>query len=287
MEKIDWGYSDNALIARIEFFDIENNKFNIFVEDENKEYEYEKIFNRMFGNTAIIKNNIYGMGGKKNMEKLFEKYGEYYKSVPLIYLVDGDFDVILEKRMIQNEHYIYLERYNIESYFFDKNEIINYVSGKLQQCNYEVEQKLEYEKWENDTYNKLYDLFLLYTISKDLVPEAKIITNSAYKFLNKDTGYFYEGKINKYREDLSRKINNLNEHIPEYEKRFISKLNNDKKRLICGKYIFDGLFCYLQKKGIRHMNKNDFRYFLVTNFDIHKLEYVKERIELICNKKIS
>ena len=35
------------------------------------------------------------------------------------------------------------------------------------------------------------------------------------------------------------------------------------------------------------MNKNDFRYFLVTNFDIHKLEYVKERIELICNKKIS
>ena len=83
------------------------------------------------------------------------------------------------------------------------------------------------------------------------------------------------------------KINNLNEHIPEYEKRFISKLNNDKKRLICGKYIFDGLFCYLQKKGIRHMNKNDFRYFLVTNFDIHKLEYVKERIELICNKKIS
>ena len=62
MEKIDWGYSDNALIARIEFFDIENNKFNIFVEDENKEYDYEKIFNRMFGNTAIIKNNIYGMG---------------------------------------------------------------------------------------------------------------------------------------------------------------------------------------------------------------------------------
>ena len=82
----------------------ESNTVNIFVEDSGKEYIYEYIFCKMFGDD-FHKNKIFSTNGKKGMEKYFRELGVYDSEDPNkknIYLVDGEFD-----------RYIYPEKFLI------------------------------------------------------------------------------------------------------------------------------------------------------------------------------
>ena len=102
-------YSEEALINRVIFLS-DSNEINIIVEDEYKEYEYENILNRLFSYQLIL-NNIFPMKGKPGVKKAFEEYGAFYDGKPTIYLVDGDFDIIMNKDMVEHPNYIYLDKY--------------------------------------------------------------------------------------------------------------------------------------------------------------------------------
>lgn len=93
-------YSESALLNRVLFYS-DYNDINIFVEDEFKEFIYENIFQRMF-NYKIKINKILPMKGKKGVEKAFQEYGGAYDGKPAIYLVDGDFDLVMGKEMISS-----------------------------------------------------------------------------------------------------------------------------------------------------------------------------------------
>ena len=83
-------YSESALLNRVLFYS-DYNDINIFVEDEFKI------------------NKILPMKGKKGVEKAFQEYGGAYDGKPAIYLVDGDFDLVMGKEMISSPNYIYVE----------------------------------------------------------------------------------------------------------------------------------------------------------------------------------
>ena len=63
-----------------------------------------------------------------------------------------------------------------------------------------------------------------------------------------------------------------------YSDRFEQLLDGDVTRLVCGKYIIASLARYLRKKTSVTFKEDDFRYYLVSEFDIEKLFFLKERI---------
>lgn len=278
MQKMEEGlfYSEDALLNRVIFLS-GSNDINIIVEDEYKEYEYENIFNRLFSYKIII-NNIFPMKGKPGVKKAFEEYGTNYEGKPSVYLVDDDFDTIMEKEKIEHPNFIYLDRYNIESYYVDKRAILKFMAGKMKRRQRDIVDEIDYESWENTTYCKLENLFINYVIGQAVFPEEKNVGISPYIYID-SKGYIDDNKINDYVIQLQERIPNYDELYLFYNKKYQELLEGNANRLICGKYVIASLSQYLRKKVNTTFKEDDFRYYLVGEFDIKKLDYVKESIE--------
>lgn len=275
-------YSEEGLLNRVLFLS-RNNDINVFVEDEFKEYEYECILNRLFERRINII-NIFPMKGKLGVQKAFKEYGTYYNEKPAIYIVDGDFDILLEKDIIENSHYIYLDKYNIESYYVDRHAVIQFMIGKLKQREQYVIQKVEYDFWEYDTYKKLETLFINHIIVQRQFPQETNVGYSPYKFVNHLDGIVSKEKIDEYVTTLKSRISNYDELKIEIIKKYEDILEGDPSRLICGKYILASLSQYLRKKLNVKFKEDDFKYHLICQFDINKLGFLKEKIENIIGR---
>lgn len=268
-------YSETALLNRVLFYS-EHNDINVFVEDEYKEYIYENIFERMFSYKLRI-NKILPMGGKKGVEKAFEEYGNEYDNKPVIYLVDGDFDIILGKKMIDSPNYIYLEKYNIESYYIEEKAVLKYMAGKMKLTQKKVAEQIEYATWEDMIYNTLSELFINYMIAQTVFPDEKNVGNSPHSYFF-ENGYVNLEKIDKYVNNLKNRIEDYQAMYDLFVEKFETVLLGDSTRLICGKYLLASLSKYLRFKTGISFKEDDFVYYMVTVFDIKKLDFVKERV---------
>lgn len=274
-------YSEEALINRILFLS-DSNEINVIVEDTNKEYEYELIFNRLFSNKLRI-NNIFAMNGKSGVRKAFEEFGSEYKGIPSLYLVDGDFDLIMNKDIIDHPNYVYLDRYNIESYYVDKAATLKFMSGKMKKRQKDIVEVIDYDIWENDTYQKLEMLFINYIIAQKVFPDEKNVGISPYKYIDSD-GYIDYNKIESYINSLKSRIPNYMDLYNEYNEKFNLYLNRDSSKLICGKYILTTLTQYLRNKTKVTFRYDDFVYYLIGEFNIKKLNFLKNRVNDILKK---
>lgn len=276
-------YSQEALLNRVLFLS-DLNDINIFVEDEYKEFEYENIFNRLFSEDLVV-NNIFPMKGKPGVEKAFEIYGTNYEGIPAIYIVDGDFDIIMDKKTIDHPNYIYLNKYNIESFYVDRGATIRFMAGKMKKRQKEIINIIAYDTWESDTYNKLEKLFLNYIVAQKAIPDEKNVGISPHKYID-SKGYISSIKIDRYISELREKVTNYESLYDIYKQRFQECLEGDKSRLICGKYLIASLACYLRKRTKVTFKEDDFRYYLVGEFGIRKLGFLKRKIEDILKESV-
>lgn len=268
-------YTSNGLLNRVMFLSSAN-EINIFVEDRDKEYEYQNIFERLFGDEITVK-KIFAVGGKLEVEKAYREYGDVYDNKKNFYIVDGDFDLLLEKTMIDKPNYIYLQRYNIESYYVDKNAILSFMAGKMKKVKEEVDSEICYDDWREDTYSKLERLFLNYAVAQKELLEETNVGISEYTYLD-EQGLISIKKVNDYESRLKERIDGYNLKLNMCKKRYEDVLNSDPTRLICGKYILCSLAQYLRKKTGKTFGTDDFKYYILSIFDVSCLNFVKERI---------
>ena len=85
----DLNYSDEGLLTRVIFLASQND-LNIFVEDVNKEYEYEEIFERLLSPDIRI-NCIFPTGGKPALETAYDLFGSSTEYGKTLFISDGDF----------------------------------------------------------------------------------------------------------------------------------------------------------------------------------------------------
>lgn len=268
-------YTREALLNRVMFLSSAN-EINIFVEDRGKEYEYQNIFERLFDNEVIVR-KIFAVGGKSEVEKAYREYGDIYDDKKNFYIVDGDFDMLLDKPMIDKPNYIYLHRYNIESYYIDKNAMLSYMAGKMKKVKEEVDSEICYDAWYEDTYRKLEHLFLAYAVAQRELPGEINVGISGYTYLD-EQGFISLEKVEAYENRLKEKIANYNIKLNMCKKRYEEVLSSDSTRLICGKYIFCSLIQYLRNRTKKKIKEEEFRYFMLSMFDISCLNYIKQKI---------
>lgn len=224
------------------------------------------------------------MKGKPGVEKAFKEYGCKYDGKPAIYLVDGDFDLVMGKKMIENPNYIYLEKYNIESYYIDEMAVLRFMTGKMKKTKKSVSQIVKYSSWENMVYKAMKELFINYMIAQSTFPNEKSVGLSEHSFFYQN-GYANYDKINEYIDTLKKRIPNYEEIYSIYNKRFEEVLLGDITRLVCGKYLLASLSSYLRNIDKVKFKEEDFVNFLISTFNIKKLDFVKERIVKIMMKK--
>lgn len=268
-------YSEAALLNRVLFYS-DYNDINIFVEDEYKEFIYENIFQRMF-NYQIRINKILPMKGKPGVEKAFQEYGCSYDGKSAIYLVDGDFDLVMGKEMVDSPNYIYLEKYDIESYYIDEKAVLKYMAGKMKITQKNVLEKIEYSEWEDVTYEAMKELFINYMVAQDVFPKEKNVGLPPHSYFHKN-GYVNTGKIEEYINSLKCRIPDYDAKYDSYKRKFETILFGDTTRLVCGKYLLASLSNYLREKAKVTFKEDDFIYFLASSFDIKMLDFVKDRI---------
>ena len=280
----DLMYSPEASATRYLFYQ-DLNDINIFVEYLHKEFLYETIFKRMLKD----KYNIYSitpLDGKLNVISGFNEFGAETDGVPNIYIVDGDFDrYIYPDKMIHSPNFIYLETYNVENYFIDEAACLIFAKVKLKCLDDVVKSKVNFTYWREKIVSESAKLFLCYCFVQTKDPSITTLSRSSYEFLDYKTGFERtDGAFEKYWNSIKYLSDTIKDDINKIDNIY-KEINGDNYfNLICGKFLLDSLYCYLRNITESKFNKEDFEWTLVNNFDISKLDYIKNQIIALATK---
>jgi len=268
-------FSTEALKSRLDFYDGLND-INIFVEDSDSQYLYEEIFQRLLGKAYSIK-TIFPCGGKQAVIDTYIERGSHTDGVRNVYLVDGDFDRLLfPENMIVHPQFVYLKRYNIESYLINETGLCKLVKGKLK-CIYDVAHaKLKYADWFQRIIGEAKELFLCYCYIQKANLGIPNVNRNHYDFLDQKTGFKRnDGKFESFRNELYEKYPEAQEQIENIRADFEKLYGNHYEILICGKFLLSSLHDYLHTIIGRPTPKDDLIWCLVETFDVNQLDYVR------------
>jgi len=274
-EGFDLEYSKDALLNRVLFIS-GRNKINIFVEDTNKEYEYEELFEKILSEVFKI-NCIFPTNGKPYLIEAYQLFGndeEYGKN---IFIADGDFDIVLEKSMVVADNFIYLEKYNIESYLIDEDATIKCMRPRLHMEKEKVVAKTDFKLWYSTLIPFFKNLFVLHCLVQKENLNMQNVSRNPNTFLLPD-GLPNTSQYNKYKDEVEEKIK-------DFENKFISLKNymeekecGDDLKFICGKYLLASLSLYLNEKTKVKQKVEKLKVDLISRISAEKFCYVKDKI---------
>lgn len=273
--EFDLNYSSDALLTRVIFLASQND-LNIFVEDTNKEYEYEEIFERLFSKDLKI-NCIFPTGGKPFLEEAFALFGSSCEYGKTFFIADGDFDEALGRKMIVADNFVYLKRYNIESYLLHKDSILQFMRPKLRKTFAATESILKYDEWYTSVAPFFEKLFSLHFVVQKYCYGTENVGRGYARFLESN-GLPKETEYEKYKTEISKLIldidSKLSVAIADLERIY----GDEGVSFVCGKCYIGSLKLYLStfvKKGI---GEDEIKAALISNFDVSALRYVSDKL---------
>lgn len=274
----DLEYSAEAQAARFILYQ-GLNEINLIVEDTDREYIYETIFKRMLGDKYNI-STIFAAGGKPAVKDRYYEFGQKTNGIQNFYIVDGDFDrYIHQSDMISDPCFIYLKTYNIENYFLDKSACEQFAKGHLKCLDDVVIEKVSFNSWKERIVSESSKLFLCYCFIQKNHPGKETLSRSSFLFIDDKTGFERTGAYQKYWNDEILGLDTYaQDKIVEIDETYKSINGNDYFNLICGKFLLDSLCAYLRSLFKTTFSKEEFKWHLINNFDISKLDYVKNAI---------
>lgn len=293
-------HSQPALYTRQKFFENAND-FNLYVEDTGYEFWYKEIFKRM--GYRIV--SVVASGDKYKVVQDYKTYGRKSQKGKLnFYITDGDFwRYKCPEKMIIDDHFIYLQTYNIESYFINWNYPNQFLKGRLHTDDDGVlESGFNFADWKQRIVDESKELFLRYATIESLTanfgetdPEfseeiGKTVSNSK-NFLDFKTGFLNHDSLRVELERINRIVETHNlcdvfsKEMKKIKEIYESINNKDYYNLICGKYLFKSFVAYIKNILISNSAKStmiyeeDFKWECITSFDISQLDYIKTIIE--------
>lgn len=250
---------------------------HLFVEDTGKEFEYEEILERMFQESHMPKFQIFAMNGKKYVEDAFSR--TISSTDKVFFIADGDFDRALGKHQVSAQNFVYLRKYNIESYLIYKPAVITFMRKKLGKEINETKQIVDYESWEGTVSPYLKNVFALHCLVQQNCQSEENV--------GKGPGYFFDpigfpnyARYNAYLTTINSQCSITQTDIDNQCNTLEEMYGTEIGAFVCGKYLIHSLLYYLKSKcPKRNLDIDSLREYLISNFDISLLDYIKERIE--------
>lgn len=271
----DLSYSEDALLSRVLFL-ASKTELNIFVEDAGKEYEYEEIFERLLP-TGLKVNCIFPTGGKPGLEEAFDLFGSKEEYGKCFFVADGDFDIVLGKHMITADNFVYLKKYNIESYLLHRNTVLKFMRPKLKRTLKETAEIIQYDEWLSIVTPYFQKLFSLHCVVQKYHPEIKNVGRGIEQFLDKN-GYPNEISYNRYKSEISSFVPDIEQAIGEMLKLLENTYGSDPSNYICGKSFISSLKSMLNTKLNKGISYDELKSSLISGFEISSLFYVRDKL---------
>ena len=274
-EEFDLNYSEDGLLTRVIFL-ASCHDINIFVEDINKEYEYEEIFERLFTSEFRI-NCIFPTGGKKKLEEAFHLFGSSEEYGKTFFIADGDFDRALGTPMIVANNFVYLNRYNIESYLLHKDSILRFMRPRLQKTLLDTQKLIKYDEWYDASSKFLEKLFVLHFVVQKFCPTIENVGRGYARFFNPD-GTPKESEYDKYKLEISKIISDIDDKIAYASNELKAIYGTKSENFICGKCFIGSLKSYLNTFINKKVNESEVKAILISGFDTLQLSYVTDKL---------
>lgn len=271
--EFELNFSEEGLLSCVLFL-TSSTSLTIFVEDANKEYEYEALFEKVFPSELKI-DCIFPTGGKRKLEEAFSLFGNSPEYGKTFFIADGDFDIALGKPMIVASNFIYLKRYNIESYLLNEDAILKYMRPRLQKNLQETKRIIKYQDWIDSLSPFFNKLFALHYVVQVNAPEIENVGRNPARFLNIN-GYPNENQFDAYVNEVKSVIPDVSQKLSLALPKLIDTYGLDISAFVCGKYYVHALKSLLNTKLSKKINEDEVKAFLITSIDATPLSYVKE-----------
>lgn len=273
--EFDLLFSEEGLLSRVLYLS-SNTTRTIFVEDINKEFEYEEIFEKILPEDIHI-DCIFPTGGKPRLEEAFALFGNNQEYGKTFFIADGDFDVILGKDMIVSKNFIYLKRYNIESYLLDETAILKFMRPRLQKSYQETKKLVDYNGWINILSPFFDKLFALHCTVQKYAPEIENVGRNPAQFLN-SIGFPNIERFNSYKDEVKDIVTDIDEKIDKTLNDLITIYGTDTSSFVCGKYYMCAIKLYLNTMLKKKINEDEVKAFSISWLNISNLQYIKEQL---------
>ena len=283
-ETYDLQYSIEGSAARYLYLK-DQQDVNFFVEDVNHEFEYERILKKLLPELKI--KTIFTSGGKPAMKERFNEFGEFDPNNalhPNIYIVDGDFDRIIRPNdMLINDHFIYLNAYNLEDYLLDENACIDFSCGNLHKTLAEARACIKFSDWYNQIISQASKLFFVYCYIQAHHPSVENVSNSPFKFLDHKTGFEREGAFEEYKTSLEKEYNIIidDSKLSAIKQSYKNLYGEELWHIVCGKFLLKSLRSYLLSKGLSSFSEDQLRWWLVCNINTDSFADLCQKIRKI------
>lgn len=257
--------NNNYRLAEDIFYFQFNDVF-FYIEDEEQENFFFNILKKIFPDINIDK--IFPLNGKENVIK---EALNNIDSKNKVYIVDKDFDDILNKKTI-HPNLFYLDRYSIENFLIEENAIIEYIiSEKPKLKRAFINQSFDLNNFLTDVKDCLQDLVLLFLVIQDKCPQLQNVNHGHQKFLSFSNGTFIkrEDVINDYIDQIQQELNIKDKRIKvsAQTKKMRKKcfFNNDILVDTPGKYLIKMIKQIIESKfSLASRNIESFSYRLAT-----------------------
>lgn len=270
--EFELNFSEEGLLSRVLFL-TSSTSLSIFVEDADKEYEYEELFEKMFPSELKI-DCIFPTGGKPKLEEAFSLFGNSPEYGKTFFIADGDFDIALGKAMIVANNFIYLKRYNIESYLLNEDAILKYMRPRLRKTLKDTKHIINYQDWIDSLSPFFNKLFALHYVVQTDAPEIENVGRSPARFLNSN-GYPNEKQFDSYVNEVESVIFDVSQKLSLALPKLINTYGSDTGAFVCGKYYICALKLLLNSKLSKKINEDEVKAFLVSSINTDALSYIK------------
>lgn len=272
-------YSEEALLNRSIFLSGLND-INIFVEDVGKEYIYEEIFERLFEDRVSIF-CIFPLGGKDAVKQKHGTSSMYDSDGKLnLFIVDGDFDNLWEEDKVISPNLIYLDRYNIESYYCTKEVVVKYMRNFMKKPREQIETLMNYDLWMQAFRSEIGKLFALFALVHHHCPTLPNVSLGAAKFLDPN-GHMDDGKYEQYKEQVVEKVGSVEPLLEEIHEKIHRQFSGDEENkilsIICGKCQIESLCRHLKLSFGKNVNRESISNSLIMSFDLTPLRFIEDR----------
>lgn len=279
-------FSNEAIKLKAIFYRYYND-IDVFVEDEDDEVFYQKLLDKIVGNSIKIK-RVFGVGGK---QALFQKLNEYIARSSVrkaFFIADGDFDRILGKPFPKTKILHVLDEYCIENYLFEDRAVCNVLQEeKPKKKIKEIKSEIKMNNWLEETINQLTRLFAVFILIQKYNMDIKnvdvgigtFLSNSGIPKLEKKKidGYIASVRTS-YHAHGNRKFN---EKINLLERK-MGRSWRARKRYICGKnYLLPLLRFEVKRYCRRDLDLKSFRFRIMNHCKFVSLSKLGERIKAI------
>lgn len=159
----------DSVLPNIGLFFRYKNTVDVFIEDKNDDEFYLVLINRIFQNNGYKINKLLSLGCKMNVINAC-KTDQGKRDIKRVYIVDADLELITNDNEKDLKHLFVLQKYCIENYLIDEESIIEIIHDFLVIEKTKIKKQLGFENWLKGISNSLIELFLHYSICKQICP---------------------------------------------------------------------------------------------------------------------